>query len=709
MYSNYDEYNPSARYVKPKTTVDVVDVRRMVDELSETQQLAMWDDLVCYCTILYIWNGSDTVWADIVDPRHKSSDDHDNAMVVAKFMGKLVDSLLWEYLVDYYPLMELADLMNDNRYLRANGMNYAAWISKVTRKSKTLDYLFFTTKYTELKFIKRVLVELERDTQLLETAFAAFWENLESITDTDKRAANAISIMYSLLAHYRPRTTFAQTFAFADKTRITAIEYNKVVVEQLLMAIDAPSLKTQKGKQIATVIVSMIRLPNDWHQEKFDITQNKYTVVGGNTIFESLLTKLKLPGGIGVSNVPIPERSAACYGRSLANCGECKDPYRDDPQTRCIAICQATKRQCLRARHAGKSYCAQHFNTARHVNIPSVHDIHDHLRGAPVGRDVYQQDPSTIDQLRRYPTTQRPVNPQLTRVSKRTCPVGNIVLPVYRVSSLYYSKGWQNNKKYCGKFYFYEPESTVSLDLGDSVRVFGSKVHAYMVLFEEWQDADRAPPTRTYDNTTGIALDTDGIDDSVFDDYSVNDIDIPPGLGNLITTFRPLVDVLEKYDEDEKVVATVDYYFTLLTNDTVLQYSDVKNELTNTIPSGPLRQPLHVLFPSVNPRKLQVTIGQLDDLDGPICKLASYLGITTIILQHEVGSNDCVTEILDTRANSVDHLCTIPRVASRTSIENRESKIWYVDDGLLVVDKSGFAVPVKTTVDQITGHVTTSR
>jgi len=45
-----------------------------------------------------------------------------------------------------------------------------------------------------------------------------------------------------------------------------------------------------------------------------------------------------------------------------------------------------------------------------------------------------------------------------------------------------------------------------------------------------------------------------------------------------------------------------------------------------------------------------------DPLDQPLCKLASKLGYDIVILTHMVGSNQVVTEVMDTRPDSIKHL-----------------------------------------------------
>lgn len=45
-----------------------------------------------------------------------------------------------------------------------------------------------------------------------------------------------------------------------------------------------------------------------------------------------------------------------------------------------------------------------------------------------------------------------------------------------------------------------------------------------------------------------------------------------------------------------------------------------------------------------------------DELDQPLCRMASKLCYDIVILTHMVGSHQVVTEVLDTRNNSFDYL-----------------------------------------------------
>jgi len=42
-------------------------------------------------------------------------------------------------------------------------------------------------------------------------------------------------------------------------------------------------------------------------------------------------------------------------------------------------------------------------------------------------------------------------------------------------------------------------------------------------------------------------------------------------------------------------------------------------------------------------------VGDFDDLDQPICKMAQELHYDVLVLQHEIGTHDCVTEVIITK------------------------------------------------------------
>ncbi len=66
-----------------------------------------------------------------------------------------------------------------------------------------------------------------------------------------------------------------------------------------------------------------------------------------------------------------------------------------------------------------------------------------------------------------------------TKDNSRFPPDPNLWLPIHRIDQLYHAQG---PTKYCGKFYFVEPQSQVMLHLGHTA-IFGSKLAAWISLW----------------------------------------------------------------------------------------------------------------------------------------------------------------------------------------------------------------------------------
>src|SRR6185437_4606247 len=66
-------------------------------------------------------------------------------------------------------------------------------------------------------------------------------------------------------------------------------------------------------------------------------------------------------------------------------------------------------------------------------------------------------------------------------------------------------------------------------------------------------------------------------------------------------------------------------------------------------------------------------VGMYDRFDQMICTMAKRQGIDTLIFQHEMGSHRSVSEILDTRDDSYQHLI---RITGRNFVE----RPWYSPD-----------------------------
>lgn len=231
----------------------------------------------------------------------------------------------------------------------------------------------------------------------------------------------------------------------------------------------------------------------------------------------------------------------------------------------------------------------------------------------------------------RYKQTKRPVMPRLLQLGKYQT-LSHFYLPVVRYSNIYHPE--TEKGEFCGTFYFYEPESTTVLDLGRAA-IFGSKVHAFWSM---------------------VTHDRQELD---------NQISRIPAWSKL------------NFGDDVKKYKLIKRAF----------YSNIyRNE--NDVKILPLIETTS-LYPTDESKvwsKDQMENGPHDFLDQPICEEARKRGIDTIILQHEVGEYRSVTEILDTRLNSYEHVIDLDE--ENIKVENlpiveRYPTIWFTDNGLL--------------------------
>jgi hypothetical protein len=94
---------------------------------------------------------------------------------------------------------------------------------------------------------------------------------------------------------------------------------------------------------------------------------------------------------------------------------------------------------------------------------------------------LYKTDPNEYQQLKTV-GTKRPITGLHQVLSSNPKSSGPFYLPVVRYPGLYYKK---SSTKYCGTFYYVEPQSRVLLNLGANVVIFGSKVEAGIRLREQ--------------------------------------------------------------------------------------------------------------------------------------------------------------------------------------------------------------------------------
>jgi hypothetical protein len=434
-----------------------------------------------------------------------------------------------------------------------------------------------------------------------------------------------------------------------------------------------------------------------------------------------------------------------CRSHSVdKDCDACTKPPKN-PQDRCLALCKSSRQQCKRERlvEQGHDYCLQHYRKALVHPIMIFRKQFDAYNVKGTSKYTYELTPDESPNLLRYPLSKRPINSDLLKLSRGSCGKNEILIPVYRVHSLYFKNAnenaWKNDPKYCGKFWFYDVDSAVYLKLGNT-RVFGSKVSAYATLYQELAESlpkhqktklemkdskgnkksmeiirENTLPPLSYDDNASINIkdkvvrSLSGMENDIAAKFSLfGGLQLKPVVIAYLLLFEPLN---RKFTDNARYNAGLitNYFGNLLLSPLKYQQgfpsiNEQKNDFYITKKYPKTGKNLNPLFPSApydfdsdedededyktNPKILKnVEAGQLDFLDAAICRLARLLKIDTVILQHEVGSFDAVTEVLDARENSVDHICSIDVTDSAEKKLHQEKmfpKIWFLENGIIV-------------------------
>jgi hypothetical protein len=385
--------------------------------------------------------------------------------------------------------------------------------------------------------------------------------------------------------------------------------------------------------------------------------------------------------------------SESCwYDSQEEPCSSCIDSSPNASlQWRCIAECEHGNRSCLRFAAPEFQFCKMHQkNPSQHFKKRICKDP------CPSSdkRIAYKEDPylSLSSSLLRYPTTHRPVTdmPHLVE-GKQPYPVG-FYLPVSRIDSLYYSRGSQESSQYCGKFFFYERDSSVYLHLGKSL-FFATKLEAYMQLEHmRYMELARLDPkvkhnqknrrkknAEAWEATFEWVGEPDTTNSLFFrkNEYNANALDEFPQA--IINKLQDCLDLEEDVDAFDLWDNWLHFHFQtpfLSLEDTF----DCKYDIC-----------IPLFFPTI-PTELKdnyghkdTLMGAFDYLDQPICELAKGLGYDTILFQHEVGGHDCVTEIMHTN-NYKSNLYSIDNIRSSLKGQLVLPKIWFPkDDGILFI------------------------
>ena len=160
------------------------------------------------------------------------------------------------------------------------------------------------------------------------------------------------------------------------------------------------------------------------------------------------------------------------------------------PQWRCTALVysatQSKTHQCERFAMINSEFCVQHGYSSR--KLKRVFTTGNDMEAT---RDQYNRGPNETKQPVRYQATNRPITSMasvlpISKRSKSSKP--GYYLPIVRYSGLYYSRQTnqeednEEKEEYCGKFFFYEPDSSHYVYIGQGSGFFATKVHAYIEL-----------------------------------------------------------------------------------------------------------------------------------------------------------------------------------------------------------------------------------
>lgn len=379
------------------------------------------------------------------------------------------------------------------------------------------------------------------------------------------------------------------------------------------------------------------------------------------------------------------------------------------PQLRCTALCGINQSQCHRFSKVFNGFCLHH-----ELQNPKKY-LKRHYQKPNKSKDAtelqYSRNPylKHVDQPARYFLTHRPITPITSLVSRTTENTTfrftdnkkeqsvqykkGYYLPVVRYEDIYYSKSNESSsdqtQKFCGKFFYFEPESDVYLFLGKSC-FFATKLDAFLQL-----------TALKY----VLKVDKEDAYDSFDLRYELDNSDFPLFLSNY-PNYKVMMESLfhskfigynvnqyllnKNKDMKKKEYAEFwDKFLTYRFRKLFVSFEDFDpkwHELCIPV-FYPTAKNLYQL-PSITEYGPDANgVAEQDDYDQIICKMAKELGFDTIVLQHEMGNNDSVTEIIHT-GNFKENLNEINGLTISTEQQALYPKIWFPkENGLLYIDE----------------------
>ena len=378
--------------------------------------------------------------------------------------------------------------------------------------------------------------------------------------------------------------------------------------------------------------------------------------------------------------------------------------------TRCQCLAKSTQRQCQHAPSQKKGddprFCSIHqqqrqenetrqeAEKKRTIKQETEKETLHHFVQLWNQKQKYYNDYSLPTD--RYPLTQRPViqfddyHPLVNEETRFLFKEGHVYLPVIRLESYSYASATESVKTeksiYCGKFFFFEPQSEIVLDLGKTM-FFPSKHTCAQWLYKTYDHGQldflnqepilgtespmtpqEHPPTRPqfpeimddfhYDDDYGE------LEESYPWWVAAKMLTLPPDRRVLISPTPDLLNYYHHfiepfYDDFPNVPSEIKIHPLYGVRRREQSYEAVLHKVTSFYPSINISDPLD----SAGVRRivyLMLEPGIDDRTDQYICLVGRYAGFETFLFQHEIGERNSVSEILDMRKFPHSHLHQIP-------------------------------------------------
>lgn len=304
-----------------------------------------------------------------------------------------------------------------------------------------------------------------------------------------------------------------------------------------------------------------------------------------------------------------------------------------------------------------------------------------------------------------YPFTKRPrvifddYIPLVTREQQFNFEDNHYYMPIVRYESYSYASAktaLSTKSKYCGFFSYFEPSSSIVLDLGKTM-IFPDKVSCARWLRQRFDPNDKLEIlNKPY---LGGTLETTIRDNTIMCDKLEKKLDSireeiewttrPTYIAELENQYRNIEEQLDKISGECQKFRSIkirpkyprimsnwspnlgDPWWVSRYDTTEPSEEDYKffeniimpfyEDLTYTpqdlkihpLPNKDAIGPVSVLYPTIKLDNFvpALRVGDCDNIDQYICLLGHHAGYDTFVLQHEIGGYRAVTEIIDMRNN----------------------------------------------------------